>query len=288
MITEKNVPIFFFSGTGNTWWVAQQLAEMLNRNQFQATTHSIEQVTPAQVNDRVDQADIVALGFPIYGSDAPLIMQEFIKNLPKTEHPKPMLVFATQAAWSGDGAYFIRPLVETLGYHIRWAVHFNMPNNICVDLGWFLNSFLRLFQAKPEQSLKRINKLADKISKGQAWIMGRSTFFSLGWVQRIPYRKGMPTLQKGTLSVDPEKCTACNRCVRLCPVENITLVKSLPRFDSRCNLCLRCFNFCPELAIAAFGKPFNPTWFGEKPYQGPEPYFKPELLTKNNPVNIST
>lgn len=279
-MAQKNIPVFFFSGTGNTWWVAQHLTEALNKYQFQAAAHSIEQITPTQARDLIAEANIVALGYPVYGSDTPLIMQEFIANLPTTEQPKPMLVFATQAAWSGDGAYFIRPVVEPKGYIIRWAVHFNMPNNISVDLGGFLNGFLRLFRAKPAAARNRIGKLALRVSDNRKWIMGRSPFFSLGWVQRVPYRKGMPTLQNGTFQANPKKCTTCGRCEQICPVGNISISDELPRFDTHCNLCLRCFNYCPELAIEAFGKPFNPDWFGKKPYQGPEPGFKPELLIK--------
>jgi flavodoxin/ferredoxin len=281
-MNNKNLQIFFFSGTGNTWWVAQQLVNALENEQFQVNAHSIEQVTSAQVKPLIEQSDIVGLGYPIYGSDAPLLMQDFITNLPESKQTKPMLVFVTQAAWSGDGAYFIRPLVEAKGYHIRWAVHFNMPNNITVDLGWILNTFLGFFQAKPATALKRIQKLSQRISQDQNWIMGRSSLFSLGWMQRIPYRKGLPSLQKDSYQVNSERCNACGRCERLCPVKNITLVAGLPRFDTHCNLCLRCFNYCPELAIEAFGKPFNPSWFGEKPYQGPELGFRPELLIRNN------
>ncbi len=280
---QKNIPIFFFSGTGNTWWVAKHLAGALSKHNSEASIHSIEQVTPQQVGDLIDQSDLIGLGYPIYGSDAPLIMQEFIAGLPKQGETKPMLVFVTQAAWSGDGAYFIRPEVEANGYQVRWAVHFTMPNNINVDLGWVLNAFLRLFRAKPSNTLPRIEKLARKMVEGHDWIMGQSPCFSLGWVQRVPFRKGIETLQQGTYQVDSEKCNACGRCERICPVGNISMVDGLPRYDSHCILCLRCFNYCPQLAIEAFGKPFNPDWFGEKPYQGPEPEFSPEQLINKAP-----
>ena len=278
---KKNfIPIFYFSGTGNTWWVANHLAEELGKHHFQTSTHSIEQVSLEQVDHLIGQAQIVALGYPIYGSDAPLIMQDFIAALPKTIQAKPMLVFITQAAWSGDGAYFIRPEVESKGYTLRWAVHFNMPNNISLDLGWVLNSFLSLFRAKPAAERNRIEKIASRVAENRKWIMGRSPLFSLGWIQRIPFRKGIHQWQTDAYQVDPEKCNACARCEQLCPVGNITMVDGLPQFADRCNLCLRCFNYCPQLAIEAFGKPFNTDWFGEKPYQGPEPKFLPELLIK--------
>jgi flavodoxin/formate hydrogenlyase subunit 6/NADH:ubiquinone oxidoreductase subunit I len=277
-MSKNLLPIFYFSGTGNTWWAAQRLAEELGKRKFQTSAHSIERVSREEVNQLIDQAKIVALGYPIYASDAPLIMQDFIRALPKNKQPKRMLVFVTQAFWSGDGAYFIRPEVESKGYRIDWAVHFNMPNNISLDLGFFINAFFGLFHAKPADTLKRIKKLADRVSKNSPWLMGRSPFFSLGWIQRIPYRKEIHRWQSGVYQVNTEKCNACARCERLCPVDNITLINGLPHFDDHCNLCLRCFNYCPQLAIEAFGKSFNEERYGKKPYQGPIPEFRPELL----------
>ena len=33
---DKSVPIFYFSGTGNTWWVGNRIAEALNKMGFNA------------------------------------------------------------------------------------------------------------------------------------------------------------------------------------------------------------------------------------------------------------
>jgi ferredoxin/flavodoxin len=275
---KGTLPIFFFSGTGNTWWVADRLAEALAERGFETQLLSIEQVTPAQTAEAIDRGALLGIGYPIYGSDAPLIMQEFIARLPETQQPKPVLVFATQAVWSGDGAYFMRRLFESKGYAVRWSVTFNMPCNVCLDMGLLLNLFFSSLKAKPEDALKRVSRLADRVAQDRPWIMGRSTLLSMGWMQRVPFRKTMSYWQSGILSVDPELCNGCGRCQRLCPVENITLEEALPHFGDRCNLCLRCFNYCPQLAVLAFGKPFNTKWFGEQPYQGPDPEFRPEQL----------
>jgi len=80
-MNKKIFPIFYFSGTGNTWWAAQRLAEELEKYKFQTSTHSIEQVSQEKANDLIGQADLVGLGYPIYGSDAPLIMQDFCWSL---------------------------------------------------------------------------------------------------------------------------------------------------------------------------------------------------------------
>jgi len=54
--------------------------------------------------------------------------------------------------------------------------------------------------------------------------------------------------------VDEQKCTACRICVRLCPVEAITIEE---RGDNRmavidengCYDCKLCFTRCPEYAV---------------------------------------
>jgi len=272
------LPIFFFSGTGNTWWVASHLAEALSIQGFNAESHSIEQVSSSQVVGIIERAAILGLGYPIYGSDAPLIMQEFIRNLPVVESPKPMLIFVTQGIWSGDGAYFLRSQIEEKGYQIRWAVHFNMPGNIALDCGAVLNFFFSSMNAKPQKALERVQRLAKRVAQDRVWIMGRSPVLSIGWMQRIPYRKTLHLWQSGVLSVEPEQCDGCERCERLCPVGNIRMEADLPNFGDQCNLCLRCFNYCPQLAVLAFGKPFNEKWYGDAPYQGPAAGFEPEQL----------
>ena len=277
-LNRRYFPIFFFSGTGNTWWIASRLADALIARGYTADARSIEQLTESQVAAQIEMAEMVGIGYPIYGSDAPLIMQEFIKALPAVEKPKKMLIFVTQAVWSGDGAYFLRHQIEEKGYQIRWAVHFNMPGNISLDCGAVLNLFFKSMTAEPQKALKRVNRLAQRVVQNRRWIMGSSQIFSLGWIQRFPFRKSLSYWQSGVLSVDPERCNACERCEQLCPVGNILMEGGLPQYGDNCNLCLRCFNYCPQLAVLYFGKPFNHRWYGEKPYQGPTPDFEPEQL----------
>jgi len=57
-----------------------------------------------------------------------------------------------------------------------------------------------------------------------------------------------------TAAVDEQKCTACRICVRLCPVEAITIEKRGDKRvavveDNGCYDCKLCFTRCPEYAI---------------------------------------
>jgi len=59
----KSVPLFYFSGTGNTWWISQALYRALNARGVEAISYSIEQVTREQTTELIQQADIIGLGF---------------------------------------------------------------------------------------------------------------------------------------------------------------------------------------------------------------------------------
>jgi ferredoxin/flavodoxin len=58
--------------------------------------------------------------------------------------------------------------------------------------------------------------------------------------------------------VDASKCTACGRCMEVCPTSNITRdAFDRPQWDRRCLECLSCEMTCPEEAISsALSRPF--------------------------------
>ncbi len=66
--------------------------------------------------------------------------------------------------------------------------------------------------------------------------------------------------------VDEEKCSACSTCVKLCPVEAITLDKSRKSpaavVDNRyCLACTICMTRCPEHAVVMADRK-DPLYFG--------------------------
>jgi len=230
----------------------------------------------------VTSADIVGIGYPIYGSDAPEIIKSFTEELPIQKNPKKMMIYVTQLAWSGDGASFMRHALRKQGYDLKWAVEFNMPNNISVPVfpALFTSDYSK-FQNQLIKSEQRAKKLVDKIVCGIHWIMGANPLAAAAaWMQRAPYRHLFNKTKAKTWSVDAEKCTGCRRCEQICPLGNIQMKNSIPVYGDQCNFCMRCYNYCPELAVLAYHKSHNPERTG-LPYQGPVPQFKPELITRS-------
>lgn len=278
----KPLPLFYFSGTGNTWWVSQRLVEALNTYGFDARAYSIEQITPDKAAALIEKADIIGLGFPIYASDAPRIFHDFLTTLPHQAAAKSVLGYITQAGWSGDGINFLeRPLMKR-GYRLRWAIEINMPNNICLDLFPFpYYSDYAKFETQLEQARCRIENLAQKVAHNQGWRQNNSLLAAaLAWTQRGPFRLAHDWGRK-FWSVDEDICTSCGLCASQCPVGNIRMLDGLQVYDHNCVYCMRCFNYCPELAVRYMNSR-NRRAHRTPPFKGPVPKFSPRLVMRKS------
>lgn len=270
--------IFFFSGTGNTYWCANRLADSLTECGIATRAISIEEVERTRVEYEVVNVEIVGLGWPVYASDLPEPMKWFIDSkLPECDGRR-LFTFCTQLMFSGNGARVYESELLEKHWEIGWSAHFIMPNNICVT------AFRIPYKSEPAKHSRRLERTGVKIDRfaralatGKRYARGRSRFSeALGYMQRGPYRKWFPSL-RDDIAVDEAVCTRCGRCVDNCPAGNLTLKAGHIVARGLCVLCVRCYNFCPVQAVRYRGKPHLRR--RGIPYRGPIQGFRPELLT---------
>ena len=56
------------------------------------------------------------------------------------------------------------------------------------------------------------------------------------------------------LKINADKCVGCGLCVKLCPMNNITVASGKAVSGNQCTMCYRCINKCPKQAITLLGK----------------------------------
>lgn len=268
--------IFYFSGTGNTWWVADQIKRRLDAKNINASAVSMDTLTPKKADWWIKTADLVLFGWPVYGSDLPEPVKRFIEKLPESQKGKHTHVFCTQMGFSGDGAWLAHKLLKSKGLIIDTAEHFAMPSNMSMFSGFF--------GTPNEKSIKRImaraeilvERYVEKLLTNKARIKGRYSFL-LGIIQRGPYRLYQNKACR-KVGVEAARCTRCGLCAALCPVGNIKIM-DVPQFAGHCAQCLRCYSFCPTCAITFYGHVRDISKRG-MPYAVPDKHFKPSLLIK--------
>ena len=234
--------VFYFSGTGNTRYIAELFARMT-----QAECCSIEEKTnfPALVA----QSDMICLCYPIYGSRPPRIMREFAAKLRHELREKKLVILCTQFLFSGDGARSLLDLLDPM-QEVVYAEHFIMPNNISnfPPLPVAGSRAQARYGRNAEKKMRRIcDNIKGGLIKKRGFHIGSRL---LGLIQAVHLPR-MERRAMGDVRIN-ESCTRCGLCASVCPMENLTMTSEGVEQKGDCTLCFRCVNRCPERAMTVF------------------------------------
>ncbi|MCL1995614.1 MAG: EFR1 family ferrodoxin [Defluviitaleaceae bacterium] len=235
-----NCLTLYFSGTGNTKYIANLFSKHMG-----AKTLSIE--SDADFANEIKSHDTIAFCYPIYGSRVPRIMREFATKYMDDIKGKKIVILVTQWLFSGDGARVFTDLFKDHPCDVIYAEHFNMPQNICNT------PFLKPVSKRKMQKFKRaarfkMARVSKQIKRG---IVKKHGFSKLsawaGSIQGNPWQ-GLEQKVKNGVKIWDE-CTACNLCVKICPMKNLKNKEGKIHQLNNCTVCYRCVNRCPEKAI---------------------------------------
>jgi ferredoxin/flavodoxin len=239
---DKNILLYFFSGTGNTLWVSRQFAEEMKKHGFETKLIPLPVTPPENIGDDTT----IAIAFPVYAQSAPPFISDWMRRLPKTKKGTPVVLISTLARFSGlvKGPFYY--LLKQKGYKPLAVREFIMPLNYFHKYGESRNSLIR------ERAKLAIADFAKDISEGKAEWPWRPSFLNiLQFIMKNIFRHGgCGWLGKG-FTADKTKCTKCGLCIKLCPVDNISFAgDGYPVWNRKCQQCLRCITYCPTDAIS--------------------------------------
>ncbi len=262
---SMKIAVFYFSGTGSTWWVVNQFKNMAENRDHIVDLYSIEKSDEYDLQKIISTIDVLGFAYPIYGSGLPKIMKEFlvdkIKNI-NIEHKIPVLVLTSMLYFSGDGALISKRYLDRTKMELKWAKNISLTSNISIP-GFKVNP---VNQEKLNRRMNSANGVLERLLldiesgkerlRAQWGIIGRF----LGWFQRV-FEPMMEHLIK--FSVDPDRCIKCLQCVRECPVENITYeeISEKITIHNNCIWCMRCYTRCPTQAVLVNGRYCDPEKF---------------------------
>ncbi len=261
--------IYYFSGTGNTEFVAKKFQENLQVKGFDIALLAID-----VMNEKLDLKaySIIGFGFPLYAWNLPINVRRFINDLPKINN-KDAFVFVTMGGPTSLGALGITAeLLKKKGFQVVSAEGFEMASND--------NILFDADEPGSEKSQKLRQAVAEKVKEivgaiqsGKGKINGNSIFMKfLSWLTGIWINKiYRPWFHYHKFYVDDKCLPECQLCVQFCPANNIKKVGTKKLiFNRSCILCARCINCCPVYAIQ-YGK-------SQKKHRFKDPDYEPPIL----------
>lgn len=235
--------LIYFTGTFNTRYVSQRLKEKMEAAGYEVDLYEINPLN----NEQLDFSgyDLIGLGYPIYGYNAPW---PFLKFIRKQKFPKGIRTFIYKNSGETEkvndaSSLFVWRKLKRSGTIIENEYHFLMPYNIHFRFDERLVKEILMMDEKLYDILVyEVTHRIPNIKRYKLWhkIVTRmvSIQFIGGDVNSFLY------------SVDEDKCAHCDLCVKRCPTQNIYVDKSGKiKFHHHCLMCMRCSFFCPTNAI---------------------------------------
>ena len=245
--------VYYFSGTGNSLYIAKILAGSLNAELLPMTgAAGLTEIRPG--------ADAVGLVYPVYYNDLPMIVREFAGRLRGIEKA---YVFAV-CTYGGCGSRSIKSLEEIItasGGALTASYGLHMPQNA--------------FSKPWESNIRLVESAGRKAEKIARAVKARKTGNNLKGFLNFVFLRLHPKLLPGISAnlskragLSPEDgldrlirasdrlyeagngCMGCGLCEKVCPVGNIALENGRPKWLGHCENCLACYDWCPARAIS--------------------------------------
>ena len=247
--------IFYFSGCGNSRFVAETIAAGLN------DTLIFIPEAAREGRYKYDLAEGERLGFvfPIYSWAPPKLVLDFVKKMTvKVPEPvegptsKPYLYFACTCGDNcGHTEKVFRKAVEEKGWSLSACFSVQMPETYIGMKGFNLDS---------EENVKR--KHADAkalLTRNIPRLLNKEIFSEIviggaAWLKTYVVNPGFNrSATDDSKYRSTEGCIHCGKCVEVCPLKNITLEDGRPKWNGNCTMCMACYHHCPTNAIQ-YGK----------------------------------
>ena len=231
--------ILYFSGTGNSRYVAEKLGTLTEDEVV-----NISRYIKSGERALFTRDSVYVFVAPCYVSAPARDMMDFIREASFPIGAKAYFVITCAVSMGAAPALFW-DLSAKKGLTYMGAVQVVMPQN-----------YIIYFKTKEkaenipiiQKAGGRVARIAETIQNNRR-IRFRKPFFGevpvTKLVCKLYYRFFMRT-KKFTVS---DACISCKKCVKVCPRGNIKMKNGRPVWGRNCTHCVGCINLCPKQAI---------------------------------------
>lgn len=235
----------YFSGTGNTKFCTEKFCGHIGCSKI----FSIENSTAVPA---ISESRDIVFAYPIYYSNMPKIVCDFIERNSALWRGKNIYIIATMGLFSGDGSGVSARLFKKFGANIVGGLHVKMPD--CIGDVKALKKPYEKNLETVKATVRKINNAAEDYKNKKPTQEGLNFLYHMAGLfgQRL-YFYSKTKNYTDSLNIKLDVCTGCGKCEKLCPMKNIRISEGKAVSGNMCTLCYRCFSSCPQKAITILG-----------------------------------
>ncbi|MDD7363044.1 MAG: EFR1 family ferrodoxin [Peptoniphilus sp.] len=231
--------IYYYSGTGNSAYVASKLGEYLKTDSIDLG----ERIRSGTMDDIDDATAIIVT--PTYCWRVPRLVENYLRQI-KVSAERIYFVM-TCGGGIGNAEKYAKVLAKDIGVSYGGIFSVVMPENYVAMFDVPGVSESREIVARAEEKIERI-----------AACIARGEFHR----EPVKFSGRFGSLINGAfyalfVKADPfyatDACIGCGECERRCVLANVVMEDGRPVWLDRCTHCMACINHCPVEAIE-YGK----------------------------------
>ncbi len=240
--------IFYFSGTGNTRWAAEQLAQHTNEKLLFIPD---EQHGDCHYTLKPDER--IGFCFPTHGWQPPRIVREFIRRL-HIEQSAGHYCYALTTC--GDS---IGKTMEILNEELKRAALPALCSTFSLIMPESYVCLPFMYTDTPKREKEKISYAQQQLAlfcqiilerrEGESHTVRGILPWTMSHIIGSYFNNCMVNDRKFT--VDADLCIHCKQCEQVCPTGDLVFHDGLPTWqgEGTCTCCLACYHHCPQHAI---------------------------------------
>lgn len=245
--------IYFFSGTGNSFYIAKELQKRIPDSVLIPITSLLN-----EKNIRT-KGEIIGFVFPVHALTIPIAVKKFMDKL-NMESAEYVFSVATRLGIRFNGFNKVDKILKKKNKRLDSHFILNMCSNDVKDEHYSCPT--------NEDILKMESGIQEQLRKIQEYILNRKVYHEVdeNYLVDLPYSKPVNIMMEKLviclLNVSEyiggvnyfytdSKCNGCGVCEKVCLSSKVKMLDKKPVWqkDVLCYMCYACINYCPKHSV---------------------------------------